>query len=460
MALYKRRSLLQGSLGFAAAGALAQPYIANAQAKTVTLWFAQGFVEDEDVALRKAVADYEKASGNKAELSIIPFAPMRQKIVSAITSGVVPDVTINNPAEILQLYAWQDKWIDTEDVVETQKAKFSQTALSAAQAYNDVTKKRAYYGVPIRGACVPCHTWKSLVEKAGMTMADRPRTWNAYFDFYKKVQDNLRKNGERKIYGLGFQVTANGVDPAALFNAFMHGYGGQGIVTPEGKLNLDERIREAAIKACEYLGGAYRDGYVPPSAINWNDADDNNAFHAKLMVMDVDGTLSTEVAVKEKHPEWYFDEMVSDGLLYPTTNDGKPITCITAMLNAVIPKGAKNVPVAKEFLKFLIQPKVLQETVETGLGRNLPPMPELAKTPFWENPKDPHLKGYAHQGLLGPTQPDYYVYNPAMAEVYLQHVYSKAMIAVAKKGSKATDAIDVAFNEIKEIFTKYPIQQS
>ena len=67
MALFKRRSLLQGSLGFAAAGALAQPYVANAQAKTVTLWFAQGFVEDEDVALRKAVADYEKASGNKAD---------------------------------------------------------------------------------------------------------------------------------------------------------------------------------------------------------------------------------------------------------------------------------------------------------------------------------------------------------------------------------------------------------
>ena len=251
MALYKRRTLLQGSLGLAA-GTLARPYIANAQAKTMSAWFAQGFVEDEDVALRKAVAEYEKASGNKAELSIIPFAPMRQKIVSAIASGVVPDVTINNPGEILQLYAWQDKWIETEDVVETQKAKFSQTALSAAQAYNDVTKKRAYYGVPIRGACVPCHTWKSLVEKAGMTMADRPRTWNGYFDFYKKVQDNLRQKGERKIYGLGFQVTANGVDPAALFNAFMHGYGGEGIVTLEGKLNLDERVREAAIKATRH----------------------------------------------------------------------------------------------------------------------------------------------------------------------------------------------------------------
>jgi multiple sugar transport system substrate-binding protein len=238
-----RRSLLQGSLGFAAGGTLARPYIANAQAKTMSAWFAQGFVEDEDIALRKAVAGYEKASGNKVDLSIIPFAPQRQKIVSAITSGVVPDVTQNNPGEILPLYAWQDKWIETEDIVETQKARFSQTALKSAQAYNDVTKKRAYYGVPLRGACVPCHTWKSLVEKADMKMADRPRTWDGYFDFYKKVQDNLRRKGERKVYGLGFQVTANGVDPAALFNAFMHGYGGQGIVTPEGALNLDARIR-------------------------------------------------------------------------------------------------------------------------------------------------------------------------------------------------------------------------
>ena len=30
---------------------------------------------------------------------------------------------------------------------------------------------------------------------------------------------------------------------------------------------------------------------MPPSAINWNDADDNNAFHAKTIVMDLDGAI-------------------------------------------------------------------------------------------------------------------------------------------------------------------------
>jgi multiple sugar transport system substrate-binding protein len=292
-----------------------------------------------------------------------------------------------------------------------------------------------------------------------MKIEDVPKTWDAYFDFFKKVQDNLRKQGERKVYGIGFQVTANGVDPYNLFMAFLVAYGGQDVVTKDGKLHLDDpKVKEAAIKASAYLGGAYRDGYVPPSAINWNDADDNNAFHAKLMVMDVDGTLSTEVAIKAKHPEWYFNEIVTHGVPgYPNDNAGKPVPAIVGYTHGLIPKGAKNVTVAKEFLKYFIQPKVVGEFVELGLGRWLPVMPSLAKSPFWQNPKDPHLKGYVQMGLLGQTRPDYYVYNLAMAEVRTQHVWSMAMIDVAKDGAKPEAAVDKAFKRIDEIFKKYPM---
>jgi multiple sugar transport system substrate-binding protein len=454
-----RRSILRGSLALAAAKTVSAPHVAKAAPTTASVWFPQGFVQDEDIALRKAVADYEKQSGNKIELSITPFAPERQKIVAALTSGVVPDVMGSNPNEILQIYAYQDRWVDVGDVVETQRANFSETALVASQAYNGVTKKRATYGVPLRAAIVPCHIWKSLVEKAGMKLEDLPKTWDAYFDFFKKVQDNLRKQGERKVYGLGFQVTANGVDPYQLFMAFLLAYGGKDIVTKDGKLHLDDpKVKAAAIKAVAYLGGAYRDGYVPPSAINWNDADDNNAFHARLMVMDVDGTLSTEVAIKEKHPEWYYNEIVTHGTPgYPNDNAGKPVPAIVNITNGLIPKGAKNVTVAKEFLKYFIQPKVIGEFIELGLGRWLPVMPALAKSPFWQNPKDPHLKGYVQQGLLGPTVPDYYVFNVAIAEVRNQHIFSTAMIEVAKDGAKPEAAIDKAFKRTQEIFAKYPM---
>ena len=90
MGVVSRRSVLRGSLGLVAAGTLARPHIANAAAKTATVWWTQGFVPEEDAAFRKVVADYQKASGNRIDYSIIPFAPLRQKLISALTSGVVP----------------------------------------------------------------------------------------------------------------------------------------------------------------------------------------------------------------------------------------------------------------------------------------------------------------------------------------------------------------------------------
>jgi multiple sugar transport system substrate-binding protein len=456
MAHLTRRSMLRGSVALAAAQTFARPHVANAAATTATMWWAQGFVQDEDVALHKVVADYEKASGNKIELSVIPFAPERQKIISAITSGVVPDLVNSNPSEIISQYGWTDKWVDVTDVVETQTAQYSATALESARCYNSVTKKRSYYGVPYQATVVPAHIWRSLVEKAGYKMSDIPNTWDRYFDFFKKVQDALRKQGMRHVYGLGFQVTANGVDPANLFNIFLAAYGGKDILTPDGKLHLDDpKIKEAAIKAATYIGMAYKQGYVPPSAINWNDADDNNAFHAQQMVMDLDGTLSTEVAIKEKHPDWYYKDIVSQG--YPRSNDGKPVPSIVRLNCGLIPKGAKNVTVAKEFLRFFIQPKVHSAFLEGGLGRWLPVMPSVGKEAFWSDPKDPHRPSYAEQGLLGSTMPDYYVYNPAMAEVYAQHVWSMAMIDVATGGMTAQAAIEKAFKRIGEIFAKYQV---
>jgi multiple sugar transport system substrate-binding protein len=458
MAYLTRRSFLCSAVALAAAGSVAQPSIANAAATTATMWWAQGFVQDEDVALKKVIAAYEKASGNKIDLSIIPFAPQRQKIISALTSGVVPDLTNNNPAEILTQYGWKDQWVDVTEIVETQKAHYSDTALLAAQAYNNVTKKRSYYGVPVVSFVVPIHIWRSLVEKAGYQMSDLPKTWDAFFDFFKEVQKKLRAQGMRKVYGQGFQVTANGFDPNALYYAFLIGYGGQDLFTQDGKAHLDDpQVKEAAIKALHYLTSAYKEGYVPPSAVNWNDADDNNAFHAQLMVMDVDGTLSTEVAVKAEHPDWYYHDMATQG--FPLSNDGKPVPSQLGAACGLIPKGAQNVAVAKELLQYWIQPEVLGEFIKTGLGRALPPMPALIQDPFWQDPKDPHLPGYAKQAMVDPTIPFYYFFNPAIAEVDTEHVWSVAMFDVINNGMQPAQAIDKAFKRVEALFAKYPIAQ-
>ena len=456
MARLTRRSLLRNSLGLAAAGSLARPYIANAAAKTATVWWIQGFAQEEDVAFKKIVADYEKASGNTIDYTIIPYAPMRQKIVSAVTSGVVPDLFQNSPTEISQLWAWQDKLVDVTDVIETQKEEYTDAALLSAYSYNQVDKRRGYYLAPYTTAALPNHVWRPLVEKAGYKMSDIPKTWDAYYDFFKGVQKKLRAQGMRQVYGLGFQVTTQGNDPNNLFNYFLIAYGGKDIVTKDGKLHLDDpKVRAAVIKALEYPTTAYKEGFVPSGAINWNDSDDNNAFHAKQIVMDLDGTISTEVAIIKDEKD--YNDIVVMGL--PLGNDGEPVPAQVTNAGGMIPKGAKNIEVAKDFLKYLIQPKVTGEYLKVGLGRNIPAMPSIVKAdPWWT--ADPHRKAYVELGLLGPTVPDFFVYNPAYAEVRNQHVWGAAWADVIAHGMTPEAAADKAFKWTEAIFAKYPIVQS
>ena len=98
MAILTRRSVLRGSSG---AGRGRErwrgPISPTPRRRPRTCGGSRASSQEEDVAFKKIVADYEKASGNTIDYSIIPFAPMRQKIVSAVTSGVVPDLFSEHP---------------------------------------------------------------------------------------------------------------------------------------------------------------------------------------------------------------------------------------------------------------------------------------------------------------------------------------------------------------------------
>ena len=402
------------------------------------------------------MANYENASGNTIDYSIIPYAPERQKIISAVTSGDVPDLFQNNPGEILALFAWQDKLVDVSDVIATQKEEYTETALLTAYCYNNVEKKRSYYGVPYTVGCSMNHIWRPLVEKAGYQISDIPKTWDAYYDFFKDVQKKLRAQGVRNVYGLGFQMNTAGNDSNARANDFLIAYGGQDIVTKDGKLHLDDpKVRKAAIEMLTYPTTAYKEGFVPPGAINWNDADDNNAFHAQQIVMDIEGSLSGEVAIIKNQQD--YNDIVTMRL--PLSNDGKPVPVEQGSLCGLIPKGAKNVEVAKDFLKYLIQPEVPNELLKTGLGRNLPAMPAIVKDDQWWF-ADPHRAAYTQQGLLGPTVPTFWTSNPAYAQVQNEHVWQTAWAEIIQDKATPQAAAEKAFKRVEEIFSKYPITQT
>ena len=324
-----RRSVIRASLNLTALGMLSRPHIANAAASTAVVWRDQGFVPEEDEAFRAAIARYESTSGNKIDLSIMPFMALNQKIISALISGSVPDLIFHiAPSTILPQNAWKDRIADVSDIIEAHKSELSHTALLSSGYYNSVTKRRAYFMAPLSQGAEPFHIWGDLVEKAGFKLSDAPKTWDAYWDFFKPMQQALRGKGMRRVYAMGPQITTIGPnDGNGLMAHFMIANGGIDIVTEDGKLHTDEsRVREAAIRSVTWLSDAYKQGYVPPEALSWTDADDNNTFHEKLIVMDFDGSISTELAmIKDKKA--YYEDMVTVGL--PLANDGKqmPAAC-------------------------------------------------------------------------------------------------------------------------------------
>lgn len=452
-----RRSVLGASLGAVAAGTLARPYIANAAATTAQVWWTQGFVPEEDAAFKRMVAEYEKASGNKIDYSILPFLALEQKMVSALQTEDTPDlISFDGNQMTLVLSAWNDKLVDVSDVVATQASGLSSTALLSTKLYNKAKKSRAYYAVPYKCGSQPFHIWGDLVEKAGYKIADIPNTWDARWNWFKPMQAKLRDKGLRKVYALGLQMTTNGPsDGNNVFHQFLIANGGKDIVTPDGKIHIDDpKVKEAVVKTIAFMSGSYKAGFVPKGAISWNDADDNNGFHAKLFIADFDGTLSTELAMI--HNKKDFDACVTLGL--PLGNDGKPMPAMVGVIAPFIPKAGKNIAVAKDFLKFAIQPKINSEYLKAGLARWVTVYPEIARTdPFWLSKSDPHRAPYVQETLFGPTTPDYLAYNPAYADVEAQQVWGQAYAKVYKDKQTPAQAAEWAFGQIRAAFAKYPM---
>jgi multiple sugar transport system substrate-binding protein len=457
-----RRSVLRASLGLAAAGTLARPFIANAAATTATAWWVQGFVPQEDAAFRKLVADYEKASGNRIDYSIIPFAPLRQKFLAAITSGVVPDIVTPAFGPYDAEQAWNNTLEDVSDIIEPHKSAMVKAALDSVYLYNNTIKKRSYYSLPWAGALTPFHIWGSLVEKAGYKTSDIPNRWDPFIDFFKPMQKKLKALGMRHTYSYGFVIGTVGIDPINTQEHFTVAYGGKDTVTKDGRLNSkDPKVREGAAKAMDTLATIYREGYNPPSSLNWNDADDNNSFHSQLCIVDFDGTLSTEIAMLTSMPG-QLQNVITKAL--PLDDEGKVIPGFFGTFTAVIPKGAKNIAVAKDFAKYFMQPAVENEWVKGGIGRAVPVYPhEALNDPWWTRTGPPqvvpHLLPMIEQGFKRPTLPVWFSYNPAWAQVESEHVFQLALVDVATGKATLKEAVDKAFARSEQIFAKYPIQQ-
>jgi multiple sugar transport system substrate-binding protein len=464
----RRVSAIALVLAFAA---LLSGTVASAEEK-LTVWWNKGYYPEEDAAMQKLVKEFEaKHKGVKVDLSFTAQEDLLKKIQAAFIARRVPDIAFCffNDWQVIPKYGWEDRLADTSDIIESFKSRYNPKMLEVAYVYNNKLKKRSYYGVPIEAQTMHIHYWRDLVKDAGLEddPAKIPMKWDEYWGYWKKVQDALRKKDPAKygkLYGIGMTESTRASDTLYNFDMALLSFNGE-ILDKEGKIIADQpKNREAIVKTLAWFGELFTSGYVPPDATNWTDGDNNAGFHSRTLVMTPNPSQSIPAAqfFNKDDPEKrnYFDNMAT--IEWPDGPDGKKARYLSAVKTIVIPKESKNQPLAKDFVRFVLEPERFMEYIKAANGRWFPAFKDLAADPFWRSghkgprgQKDPHIPVATEIFLNRDNKVFEHYKHPAWSQVYDENVWGKAMARVAIDRWTVDKAADEAIQRIKVIFATY-----
>jgi multiple sugar transport system substrate-binding protein len=419
--------------------------------KLRVLW-NQGFFVEEDDVIRTIVSDWEKENGVEVDLTFLNQDDGLKNIEETLNVGNPPDVAFNWALNfsLTPRLAWEGQLADVSTVVEPAKDLYSPSALQSVDLMNHVTGKRSYYAVPIEQQTIHIFYRRDLLAQAGLKEEDIPQEWAPFWEFWKQAQDKLREQGNDKVYAIGLSMSAGATDTNFQFEQTLQAFGVR-LINEEGQLQLkDPKVRQGIIDAFTWYTDFYKEGYVPPRAVDWLDPDNNSSLLNGETIMTPNPTLSIPASQKSD-PEFYSEKLAT--LEYPHTPGGEPMAYLVSVKHAIIFEKSKNKELAKKFLADLIQPKNLALYVEGSQGRWFPVMPQQLDDPFWTDPADPHIPVAVKQ-FGADTYPFYQVLNPAHSEVQAQNVWGKGIRRILD-GATPEQATDETIATIEKIFAEW-----
>ena len=258
-------------------------------------------------------------------------------------------------ADYIGQWAFDDRLVDLSDAIGHFADLFDPDVLSWELWLNGSTGQKALYGLPMGLTSYYVHVWKSLLERAGFTLADIPKEWDAFWPFWcDQVQPAVRQGlGPRRHLGRRAAHGAPGPDTQNGFFQFLAADEGE-YVTRDGRLVIDDpEIRRKLIEAIDRYTAFYREGCTPPDAVNWATGDRNNkAFLAQTVVMTENETLSIPNALKSERPDDYYENTAT--IEWPLGPAGEPFPIKGFVIPAVVFKDGDHVATAKEFVRFLV----------------------------------------------------------------------------------------------------------
>jgi multiple sugar transport system substrate-binding protein len=431
----------------------------DTRAADLVVWWEKGYYPQEDEAVREIVAAFDRKTGKQVELVFYSNEDLPDALEARLKAGQPPDFAFGfRVFNHLSEWAYRDQLIDVSDEILPFASLFDPDGLAFATLFNATTGRRALYGLPMGFETNHVHVWRNLLERAGFTLADVPKEWEAFWAFWcDQVQPAVRRaTGRDDIYGVGLAMSIEAYDTGDQFEQFVQAYQAN-YVSRDGKLIInDPEIRRRLIKTIDGYTAIYRRGCTPPNSIEWATSENNNneAFLAGEVVMTPNPSLSIPNALKRERPDDYYKNTAT--IEWPNGADGQPLA-ITAGFNAAAAfRAGGHDPLAKQFVRFLVEDGWLAHYLDFSGERMLPAMTKLLQQPFWLDPDDRHHMVSAIQFLTHPHDYKYWVASgdPRHLLVRRENVWGKAIHRVAAEGISPEQAVDEAIARIKQILAE------
>ena len=388
---------------------------------------------------------------------------MIPKTVAALDSGNVPDVAYSDTYDVQAQGKWafEGKLEDLSDILAPMKSAFAPNTLETALLYNDQTKKKAYYGFPLKQQTMHVQIWSDMLETGRLQGQRHPDQMGGLLVVLVRQGAAGLPQGHRHARLWHRPADGRGIRPTRSsrstpsWTPTMSSWS----TTTASSWSTIPRCGEGLIGALKDYTDTYIKGCTPPSSTTWKDPDNNVAFHNKTIVMTHNFTIS--IAAKwfedSQNPALTPEQRAAGKKAYeetiitaafPNKPDGSPIKYRSDVKTGVIFTAAKNKAQAKEFVKFLLQEENLQPYVEGALGRWFPVTIAGQKSPFWQ--ADHHRKAVYAQ-FTGGTLPFDFVKNYKFTILNNENVWAKAMNRVVSEKVPVDKAVDELIARIKQV---------
>jgi multiple sugar transport system substrate-binding protein len=246
----------------------------GAHAADLVLSWHKAHHAEEDEALREVVAAFEQKAGKQVEIAFVPLEEQPSQIEAALDAGHPPDIAFGFWLDTyIPKWALENRLMDLTGTIGHFSDLFDPKQLDHAMLLNASTGQKALYGLPMGQISNYVHVWKSLLERAGISLDGIPKDWEAFWAFWcDQAQPAVRKVlGRDDIWGIGLPMSVLADDTTDQFFQFIRAYDAN-YVTPDGKLVIDDpEIRQRLVKAINSYTAVYRNGCTPPDSVTWDD---------------------------------------------------------------------------------------------------------------------------------------------------------------------------------------------